>query len=213
MNTRNYASENCKQVEEQRLRRETLQHFFGTSRVLFHINYNPLPPSEALPYLGSKLAYNNINWPVVFQNHKKAQRLWGVILRVFTKIGATVQSHGMVYNSVAHSVLRYGSESWVVTVVIVKFLERFHHREFIRITSMMVQCVAGGEWGYPLVVVALEIAGLHPIQEYVRILKSAIAEQVACCPFYEICIEAERGLGTSWMVIWWNQDMVYESEE
>ena len=73
MNTRNYASENCKQGEEGWIRREILQGFFESSTVLFRINANTLPILEAFPYLGRTIAYNNSDWPEVFQNLKKAR--------------------------------------------------------------------------------------------------------------------------------------------
>ena len=38
--------------------------------------------------------------------------------------------------------------------------------------------------------------------------QATIVEKVAYFPMYEICAEAERMLGTSGMVIWWDQDMV-----
>ena len=59
LNTRRYASENCKQGEERRRRRETLQRYFEESRVSFQINAEALPPLEAFPYLGRTIAYNN----------------------------------------------------------------------------------------------------------------------------------------------------------
>ena len=52
----------------------------------------------------------------------------------------------MMYKAVAQSVLFYGSESWVVTGEMLKFLEGFHHRASRRIKGMMATCGAGREW-------------------------------------------------------------------
>ena len=60
---------------------------------------------------------------------------------------------------------------------------------------------------------APEASGLHPIQEYIWRRQATIAEQVACLPIYELCTEAERMPGTSRMEIWWDQEVVHESEE
>ena len=60
-----------------------------------------------------------------------------MIARVLTNKGATVQARGMMYNAVAHSVLLYGSEIWVVTSEMLKVLEGYHHRASRRITGMM----------------------------------------------------------------------------
>ena len=106
----------CKQVEERRLRRETLQCCFESIRVFFQINAETLPPSEAFPYLRRKIAYNNSNWEAVYLNMRKAWRRWGMVVRVLEKTGATVRTRGAMYKAVVQSVLLYVSKSWVVTV-------------------------------------------------------------------------------------------------
>ena len=79
-----------------------------------------------------------------------------------------VRARGMIYKAVAQLVLLYGRESWVVTGGVIKVLKGFHYRASRRITGMTAIRGAGGEWGYPPVVVALEAAGLHSIMEYIR---------------------------------------------
>ena len=59
----------------------------------------------------------------------------------------------------------------------------------------------------------MEYLGLHPIRECIRRRKANIAEEVAFCPIYELCFKAERMPGTSWMVIWWDQDVTNKPEE
>ena len=56
---------------------------------------------EAFPYPEWTIAYNNIDWPAVYQNLKKEQRWWGMIVRVLEKPGATVRARGMMYKLVA----------------------------------------------------------------------------------------------------------------
>ena len=46
-------------------------------------------------------------------------------------------------------------------------------------------------------VAALEATGLHLIMEYIRRRQVTIAENVACRPIYELCIEIERRPGTT----------------
>ena len=78
---------------------------------------------------------------------------------------------------------------------------------------MMATRGAGREWEYPLVVAALETAGLHPVMEYIRRRQATIAKKVACRPIYELCVEAERRPGTRRRMIYWDQDVVNEPEE
>ena len=59
---------------------------------------------------------------VVYQNLRKARMRWGVISRLMVKTGAAVRARGMMYKAVAHLVLLYRSESWVVTGIILKVL-------------------------------------------------------------------------------------------
>ena len=89
---------------------------------MFHINAKSLLPLEAFPYLRRTIVHNNSNCPVVYQNLKKVQSRWGVIVRFLEKMGATVRARGMMYKAVDQSVLLYGSDSWVVMGVMLKFL-------------------------------------------------------------------------------------------
>ena len=109
--------------------------------------------------------------------------------------------------------LLYGSGIWVVTRAMLKVLEGFYHRAARRIMGMTAKHVADGEWEYPPEVVAIEAAGLHPIQEFIQRRQVTILEQVVCCPIYELCIELDRRPGMSRMMRWWYQDVVNESEE
>ena len=58
----------------------------------------------------------------------------------------------------------------------IKVLEGFHHQVARRITGITTTLGPGGGRKYPPLVAAIEAAGLHPIREYIRRRKSAIAE-------------------------------------
>ena len=77
----------------------------------------------------------------------------------------------------------------------------------------MEKRVADGTWEYTPVAAELEAAGLYPIHGYIWIKKATIAAQVACWTIYELCNKAERRPRMSRMMIWWDQDVVQESEE
>ena len=53
-----------------------------------------------------------------------------------------MRDRGMMYKEVEHTVLLHGSESWVVTGVLLKILEGFFHRAAIQITGIMGKRVA-----------------------------------------------------------------------
>ena len=79
------------------------------------------------------------------------------------KYGSNGAVLGDVYKSVTQLVLLYVSESWVITGSMVKVLESFHHQSARKVTRMTEKSGLGGKWEYPLVVAALEAAGLYPI--------------------------------------------------
>ena len=72
---------------------------------------------EAFPYLERTIEYNNSDWTAVFQNLRKAQRRWGMILKVLKNTVATVQAHGIMYKAVENKLLLYSSNILVVTGV------------------------------------------------------------------------------------------------
>ena len=82
----------------------------------------------------------------------------------------TVRAHGMMYKAVDQSVILNGSDIWVVTGVMLKFLEGFHHQSTIQIMRMTETHGAVGEWEYTPMVLALEAIVLHPIMEYIRVV-------------------------------------------
>ena len=133
--------------------------------------------------------------------------------RVLAKTGATVQYHGMMYKEVVQLVLLYNSDNWVVMGAMLKVLEELHHWVTRHIMGMTETNGAVRYCEYPPVLVALEAAGLNQIIKYIRRLQTAIAENVACCPNYELCVEAEQRLGTRRSMIWWGQDVINEPEE
>ena len=49
---------------------------------------------------------------------RKSQRQWGVVVKVLVKTVVMFQAQVMMYKAVVHTVLLYGSGSWVVTDVI-----------------------------------------------------------------------------------------------
>ena len=86
-----------------------------------------VPPSEAFPYLGRMIAYNNSDWAEVYLNLRKSWRRWGMVARVIKRTGAIVRARRSVYKAVAYLVLLYGNKSCVVTGDMLEVLAGFHH--------------------------------------------------------------------------------------
>ena len=62
-----------------------------------------------------------------------------MVVKVLVTAGATVQAQAVMYKTVVQIMLLYGSESWVVTGVVLIFLEGFHHRFARWISGMTAQ--------------------------------------------------------------------------
>ena len=90
---------------------------------MLQINAEDLPLSEAFSYLGWKIAYNNSDWAIVYQNLRKARGRWLMIAMVLVNTGSTVQARGVMYKAVIQLMLLYGSERWMVTGEMLKVLE------------------------------------------------------------------------------------------
>ena len=69
-----------------------------------------------------------------------------MVAKVLMNMGLTVRAWAMMYKAVVHTVLIYGSGSWVVTDVILKVVDGFHHQVAWRITGMSAWQVKEVEW-------------------------------------------------------------------
>ena len=107
----------------------------------------------------------------------------------------------------------YDSKIWVVNGEMLKILTDFHHRAEQRITGITKNRGEEREWEYTAVDEAMDAAGLHLIEVYIKRRQNTIAERGYCHPIYALCTEAEQMSGTIRMVIWWDQEAVNELEE
>ena len=116
------------------------------------------------PYLGFTVTYNNSYWAALNHNIQKVHRWWSMVGKVVLKTKEMVRVKIILYKVVVQLVLLYGSESWVVTMEIIKVLEVFHHWLKRRILGMTAQSTTKGDWECPPVDEALETAGIRPIK-------------------------------------------------
>ena len=112
----------------------------------------------------------------------------------------------MFYKAVVQSVLLYGCESWVITQQVLKTLEGFHHSVARRLSGLVPRYIpAENRWHYPPIELALEKAGLFPIEHYISVRQNTRVDNVATCPILDLCFEAERQSGSASRLWWWEQ--------
>ena len=68
---------------------------------------------------------------------------------VVLKTGTTVRVRGMMYKATVQLVLLYGSGRWVVTRVMLKVIEGFHHRVARSIAGKTARRTAIGKCEWP----------------------------------------------------------------
>lgn len=189
--------------KEQRHAREDARR---ASEAVFTVHGIPLDSVQDFTYLGRTLNCFDCDWPAVHRNLQKARKRWAMVSRVLAREGANPRISGMFYKAVVQSVLLYGSESWNLSSSMLKLLEGFHHQVARRLSGRRARYLQREDrWFYPPIAEALEICGLHPIQEYLRRRRQTIEDYVACRPIYTLCTSAERMSGASRRQWWWDQ--------
>jgi hypothetical protein len=92
-----------------------------------------------------------------------------MIARVLARESATPRISALFYKATIQTVLLYGSETWVVTNEILQLLTSFHHGIARRLTGRYPRPIPDtDEWTYPSIQETLRMAGLFPMEEYLR---------------------------------------------
>ena len=90
----------------------------------------------------------------------------------------------------------------MLTGVIIKVLEVFHHWVEIRITGMTARRMTSGEWEWPPVAEGMDTAEIWPIKEFLQRSQNTVATQVACQSIYEMCMGADS-IPVISRFMWW----------
>ena len=102
------------------------------------------------------------------------------------------------------TVLLYGSESWTIGPKMLEVLTGFHHKIARQIAKKTASRQPDGTWVYPPIAEALEIAGLFPMEEYIRRRQSRMVQYVATRPIFP----ALEAAAPSSRLRWWRQPTV-----
>ena len=125
---------------------ETLRHYFEVCWVSIWVNLEPLEPVDAFPYLSRTIEYKNYDWADVYHSLQKSQRRWEVISKVMVNTGEMVRACGMLYKTVAQTVLLYGRNSCVLKGSMLRLLEGYHYQTAWWIAGIMHQRTKYEEW-------------------------------------------------------------------
>jgi hypothetical protein len=198
----------CGDGEQRKFQRESIEATRIARTTVFEVNGKPIETVTCFTYLGRPLSFNGSDWMALAHNLSKARRSWGRISRLLVREGATPKISGLFYQAVVQQVLLFGSETWNISPAMLRALESFHHRAARRISGRMAR-LSHGEWVYPPLEEALELAGLLPVREYISRRQNTVAEWVANRPVLELCTSYERMPGAMrHKARWWHQAAV-----
>ena len=190
LNTGHYRTKLCLHGAARKARRALAANVQDARTRTFHIGTTDLEKVEVFRYLGRMMAAGNSDWPAVYKNLRKARSKWGQISKPLIGTGVPPRTIGYFYKAIVQAVLLYGCETWVVTPAMLRALSGFHNRMARRIANRMPRLLSNGEWHYPCVAQAREIAGLHTIEEYIRRRQATLVEQIALRPVHRLCQQA-----------------------
>ena len=202
LNGRHWNSQLCLSGANRRRQRAALADARRALEVQFQAKGHILERVTTFRYLGRPLAMTDEDWPAIHQNLSRARQKWGRFSWLLRREGANACISGLFYKAVVQSVLSYGCETWVVTPRVLSILESFHNRVARRLAHH-TPYLSNGEWVYPPIAEALAIAGLYPIEHYVRNRQRTLEDTIATRPILGLCREATRLSGSPHNRLWW----------
>ena len=130
---------------------------------------------------------------------------WGRLAKILGREGADRRTVGRFYVAVLQEVLLFGSDTWVLTPWLEKYLEGFHHWAARRMASMGPKIQQDGTWLYPPIGAELVMVGLGEIGVYTARRQNTIAQCITTRPIMDLCLVVERKPGISLSRRWWEQ--------
>ena len=127
----------------------------------------PLTPVTSFKYLGRVLLEAKNNWPEVSGSLQRARKKWERQSRMLSREGADAWTLGRIYVEVAHAIMIYGTDKWVMTICIGWVLGRFHHKVARRMMGRQDSRRQDGGWMYPLLENVMTEVGLLEVETYI----------------------------------------------
>ncbi len=165
---------------------------------------------EVFKYLGHLLAYNNNNSQAVHGNLKKVQGIWARISCKLRAENASPHVCSIFYKATVKSILLFGSKTWNLSPVSLKFLKGFHIRAAWRMAGKRPMKLCDGTWMYPNSADVLKDVGLKTITHCIAICPQHIANYIVNKPIFLTCVRGGRRRGSSVRQFWWEQLMDLE---
>jgi len=203
-------SQRCRKGAARLRQRAAIQAARAAREVVFTIYGDNLDSVDTFKYLGRPISAVDDDWPALHRNLTKARQRWGQVRRILAREGADPRVSAMFYKAIVQSVLLYGCETWTISPAMLKALRGFHHRVARRLTGKMPHRRGNGEWVYPPIEEAFELAGMFSIEHYINVRQRTLLQAVATRPVLELCREVERPSGSTRSMGWWEQPQIFD---
>ena len=167
---------------------------------IFHSGNQELEYITEFLYLGSILHQDDNDAPAIRHNIAKARARWHRISRLLKREGASARTMGTFYLSIVHSILLYGSETWVLTDTTLRTLSSFHNKIARFLTRRHIKQLPDDTWQYPETAETLKLAGLKPIQDYIIARKTNNIPFTKTKSIYQRCV---RSTPMNNKIYWW----------
>jgi hypothetical protein len=199
------ATKDCKKSAATRQRRHDAVEQEVAEATIFYIDGRPIKNVKEFKYLGRILDDEDDDSPAIARNLKRARQKWGMIGRILSKEGASPQAMATFYKAILLSVLLYGSESWVISKSMLRSLESFHRRCARYITGRHIRENADGTWTCPDSSTTLSMAGLLPIDQYIRTRAATVMKYAKERFIYRRCLSSGPLASSVNQLVWWQQ--------
>jgi hypothetical protein len=207
-------SKMCREGTRWRERDERNLECMRATRQTFNIQGRQIEMVHEFRYLGRPLTANDNDWAALMWNLGKARKRWAMISRVLAREGASPRISAMFYKATIQTILLYGSETWVITSDILQVLRSFHHSVARRLTGRYpYQLPDSNDWIYPSIKTTLNIAGMHTMEDYLKMRRSYLETYAKSTPTLQNCMNALRSGTTTRKSFWWKQDLFNNIED
>ena len=112
----------------------------------FRAYRKPLETAASFNYIGRLLIVTDDELSAVIINLKKVRKSWYIFYRILGREMGNPKTSGLFYLEVVQDILLFGSEMWVVTPRMGRFLGSFHHSMAIILSVMQPKRQTDGRW-------------------------------------------------------------------
>ena len=101
---------------------------------------------------------------------------------------------GKFFKVVVQAVLLFREETWVITPMMERSLENFHHGAARRITGRQPKRRGNGRWTYPPLKEAMIEAGFEGIRKSITRRQNTVVQYIGTRPILDLCERASQRL-------------------